>query len=488
MSEPTTEELRGATGIGPGDVIAGKYLIEAALGAGGMGVVFRARHTKLDGHVALKFLSRECLANPQAVSRFQREAQAAARLKNDHVVRVFDVGVHENGLPYIVMEHLEGGDLARLLRATGTLPPEQAVDLLLQACVAVAEAHDAGIIHRDLKPSNLFCVPRADGRFTIKIVDFGISKLAGALLADEESVTVTGNFIGSPSYMSPEQMHSASRVDERADIWSLGVVLYECLTGKLPFPAASYPEMCLKVTQAAPVPPRAHRPELPVALEHVILKCLEKAREQRYASVGELAEALREFAGGSSELPSAGLAAADAAGIFAHSSRPPRRASHLPSFSLTQPSWVRTDRPVSDRRLPLLAALTLFGACLLAVLVWVVFGSRRVERAAAPGLPSAIQVASPPVKTEEPQAVPTGPPLNPEPWPAVPAASEPVTAPEPVAAPTPVVSAQPVSPPSAPSAVGPPSPVESALAPRSRPASPVRPPAERDARSPTWTR
>jgi serine/threonine-protein kinase len=233
---PTTiGELRGIAGIGPGDVIAGKYRIEAVLGAGGMGVVFLARHALLGGPVALKFLSRDFVGNPQAVSRFHREAQAAARLKSEHVVRVFDVGVHESGSPYIVMEQLDGGDLQRLLRNEGRLSVEHAVDLALQACSALAEAHRAGIVHRDLKPSNLFCVPRADGRFTLKIVDFGISKLASA----DESVTVTGNFIGSPAYMSPEQMDAPNRVDERADLWSLGVVLYECVTGKLPSSAAA---------------------------------------------------------------------------------------------------------------------------------------------------------------------------------------------------------------------------------------------------------
>ncbi|HET9932396.1 MAG TPA: serine/threonine-protein kinase, partial [Polyangiaceae bacterium] len=164
-------------GIGVGDVIAEKYRIESVLGAGGMGVVFSARHTTLNGQFALKFLSRDGLQSSQAIGRFYREAQAAARLRSEHAVRVFDVGTHTNGLPFIVMEYLEGADLGRVLRASGQLPVTEAVDYTLQTCAAIADAHKAGIIHRDLKPSNLFCVTREDKSVIVKVLDFGISKV-----------------------------------------------------------------------------------------------------------------------------------------------------------------------------------------------------------------------------------------------------------------------------------------------------------------------
>jgi serine/threonine-protein kinase len=194
------------------------------------------------------------------------------------------------------MEFLEGRDLGELLRASGPLPVNLAADLFLQACSGVADAHRLGIIHRDLKPSNLFCVPRSDGGFTIKVVDFGISKITGASASREEPASVTSDVVGSPGYMSPEQMRSPGNIDRRTDIWSLGVALYECLTGKMPFHADSYAELCLKVYQDAPLSASAHGIELPPTLEAILERCLAKDPEQRYATAGELAAALSEFA------------------------------------------------------------------------------------------------------------------------------------------------------------------------------------------------
>jgi eukaryotic-like serine/threonine-protein kinase len=498
VTEPTSiAEARGIAGIGPGDVIAGKYRIDEVLGAGGMGVVFLARHTLLNGPIALKFLSRDFVGNAQAVSRFHREAQAAARLKSENVVRVFDVGVHESGSPFIVMEHLEGGDLGRLLRSEGRLPVERAVDLMLQACSAMAEAHREGIVHRDLKPSNLFCVPRAGGRFTLKIVDFGISKLASA----DQSMTVTGNFIGSPAYMSPEQMDAPNRVDERADIWSLGVVLYECVTGKLPFSASSYPEICLSVTQKSPVRPREHRGDLPPALERVILKCLEKDREKRFASALELAGALREFAGPASDFPPESAGTTSAATVFSASNRPLRRAPLLPSFSLTQPSWVRSDRPTSDRRPALRVGAAVVGAAALAgLIVWSFSRDTSAPHAAGPGGASAraaVNASSPVSPPTPPRVTPTPPrvevavrplatPSIALPTPSVrvlPSAGAAASvAPRPTTVPAPAANARPAG-----SSAKPVSSASLEAAPRPRPA-PVKPPADRDAKSPTWTR
>lgn len=357
-------------GIAIGDIVGDKYRIDALLGAGGMGVVFAAHHITLQGQFALKFLSREGLANTQAIGRFKREAQATAKLKSEHAVRVFDVGTHANGLPYIVMEYLEGGDLGRLLRNAKQLPIAEAIDYLLQTCAAIADAHKAGIIHRDIKPSNLFCVTREDQSLMIKVLDFGISKVTDGL-ASEAGVTATGHFIGSPSYMSPEQMRAPDRVDLRTDIWSLGVVLYECLTAKLPFPASTLPEICLRVAQDPPIPPSAHRADLPPGLEAVILRCLEKDREKRFPTVNALAEALSEFVEQPvpAKLWQSATSGVGALGRVAPSAA--RRRTRTASFRLTQPTWARTASTVFARRRSLVLAL---GGAALVTLMAVVGG------------------------------------------------------------------------------------------------------------------
>src|ERR1700722_2893905 len=200
-----TASPRSSAGVEPGEGLAGKYRIERVLGAGGMGGVVAAHHIQLDQRVALKFLVPEALLNPGSIARCAREARAAVKIKSEHVARVSDVGQLENGAPYMVMEYLEGLDLSTWLRDRGALPVEQAVDFVLQAGEAIADAHALGIVHRDLKPANLFCVRRSDGQLTIKVLDFGISKLTtgGALVPD---MTRTSAMMGSPYYMSPEQM------------------------------------------------------------------------------------------------------------------------------------------------------------------------------------------------------------------------------------------------------------------------------------------
>src|SRR3954454_18638740 len=219
--------------IAEGRVLAGKYRIERVLGRGGMGVVVAAHHIHLDEKVAIKFLLPEAVANAEVLGRFVREARAAVRIKSEHVARVSDVGTLEGGEPYMVMEYLEGSDLAEWLLQRGALPVEQAVEFLLQASEAIAEAHALGIVHRDLKPANLFVVRRADGLLSIKVLDFGISKVTDASMA-AGAATSTLALMGSPLYMSPEQMESARTADARSDIWSLGVILYELLTGACP--------------------------------------------------------------------------------------------------------------------------------------------------------------------------------------------------------------------------------------------------------------
>jgi serine/threonine-protein kinase len=276
--------------------LAGKYRVDRVLGVGGMGVVVAAHHIDLDEKVAIKFLLPQSLANKEAVARFAREARAAVKIKSEHVARVSDVGKLENGSPYMVMEYLEGGDLADWLSQRGALPVEQAVDFLLQACEAIAEAHSLGIVHRDLKPANLFIIRRADGQLSVKVLDFGISKMTGIGAASADgSMTKTSSLMGSPLYMSPEQMQTPKDVDSRSDIWAIGVILHELLTGNSPFIAETMPELVLKIVSSPPPPLRAGRPDAPDGLEAVLRRCLEKDRGKRYETVGELALALMQF-------------------------------------------------------------------------------------------------------------------------------------------------------------------------------------------------
>ncbi len=284
------------TPVREGDLLAGKYRIERVLGLGGMGVVVAARHEQLDQLVAIKFVREDALGNEDAVERFLREARSAVRLKSDHVARVIDVGKLDSGAPYMVMEFLDGDDLARVLEEHGPMAPDAAVQLVLQACDAVAEAHAAGIVHRDLKPENLFLTQTVTGRPKIKVLDFGVSKSSGMTTGGQGALTRTRSMLGSPLYMSPEQMRSAKDVDARADVWALGVVLFQLLTCRWPFEAQNMPELCLKVVTEPPQSLTALRAGLPPALVAVIERCLEKDPKGRYADAAALAQALEPFA------------------------------------------------------------------------------------------------------------------------------------------------------------------------------------------------
>ena len=293
MSSNSPDDVEAA-GVKAGDILAGKYRVDRVLGVGGMGVVVAAHHIQLDEHVAIKFLLPQALANAEAVQRFDREARAAVKIKSEHVARVIDVGKLENGAPYMVMEYLEGRDLSAWLTERGPLPVEQAVEFVLQACEAIAEAHAMGIVHRDLKPANLYCIRRPDGALSIKVLDFGISKSTSG--AGGMGMTKTHTVMGSPLYMSPEQMESSKGVDARADIWALGVILFELVTGRVPFEGEAITELVLKIVTASPPILLGAMPGVPPGLDPIIHKCLEKKRENRYASVSELANDLLPYA------------------------------------------------------------------------------------------------------------------------------------------------------------------------------------------------
>jgi serine/threonine-protein kinase len=281
-----------AVGVREGEILGGKYQIEKVLGVGGMGLVAAARHLQLDTKVALKFLLPAFSEDREAVMRFAREARAAVKITSEHVVRVLDVGTLDGGAPFMVMEFLDGGDLAGWLAEKGPLSIEQTVDFVLQTCIALADAHGLGIVHRDLKPSNLFCVRRSDGQYIIKVLDFGISRLTGP----DVSMTTSAAVLGSPVYMSPEQMQSAKDADAQSDIWALGVIMYELLSGHVPFDGAAATEVAVKVATQLPPSLRSSRPDLPGGLEAIVFKCLAKDRQHRYRSVAELASALADFA------------------------------------------------------------------------------------------------------------------------------------------------------------------------------------------------
>jgi eukaryotic-like serine/threonine-protein kinase len=299
----SSEPPKPRISVQPGSVIAGKYLIERVLGQGGMGVVIAARHTLLDEPVAVKMLLPSIAESADSVERFVREARAASRIKSEHVVRVSDVGTLEDGTAFMVMELLEGSDLSQLLQQRGPLPVADAIDYVLQACEALADAHVMGIVHRDLKPGNLFLSHRRDGSPLVKVLDFGISKFAGGASAGAPmSMTATSAVMGSPLYMSPEQMLSARDADMRSDIWAIGVILYELLAGRPPFHGTSLPEVCARVTQYDPPPLDTTRTDVPPEVAQVITKCLHKNRDRRFQNVGELALALVHHAPKSSRL------------------------------------------------------------------------------------------------------------------------------------------------------------------------------------------
>jgi serine/threonine-protein kinase len=275
---------------GVGELVLGKYRVESRLGAGGMGAVFAARHEQLGQVVALKVLNPAATDDPESVVRFMREAQSAGSLDSEHVVRVFDVGALADGTPVMVMERLVGRDLSDLLERRGALDVSLAVECVYQAAVGVADAHEAGIIHRDLKPSNLFVMRRRDGAPLVKVLDFGISK---ALDPDGQSVrlTQTRTIVGSPLYMSPEQVRDARRVDARSDVWSLGVILQELLTGHPPFDGDSLPSVCARIIADPPTP--IVREDVPRELLAVVERSLQKDPSQRYQTAHAFCEALR---------------------------------------------------------------------------------------------------------------------------------------------------------------------------------------------------
>jgi serine/threonine protein kinase len=396
-----------------GEVLLGKYRVDRVLGAGGIGIIVAAHHLQLDERVAIKFLLPDALQSPDVVARFAQEARAAVKIKSEHVVRVIDVGTLSSGSPYMVMEYLEGADLSAILSRRGPMPVEEVVGLVLQACEALAEAHALGIVHRDLKPANLFSIARADGSPSVKVLDFGISKVTtpGA----DMGMTKTSAIVGSPLYMSPEQMRSAKSVDARTDIWSLGAILYELLSGLPPFTGESLPEVCVNIMNTPPAALYAVRPDLPPRLEGVILCCLEKDRQNRYANIAELAIALAEFAPRQAKNSVERVTKViQAAGISSSHFQLPEGSVPPPAArqAKTHASWGSTSPGRSATRAPLFVLLGIGALAVGGAGVWI--GAR--SHGAAPAVVAPVATGADPSRearvTNAPAVTATPPPAS----------------------------------------------------------------------------
>lgn len=279
----------------PDTIIAGRYRIIRALGVGAMGVVVEARHMQLEQRVAIKFLRADLLDRPEMLQRFDREAKAAARLRGEHVTHVLDVGIDDRGVPFFVMEYLRGDPLSTLMSKTPQMPFESVASLMIEACAGLAEAHALRIVHRDVKPENLFLTVLPDGTRKLKILDFGVSKVALTGSVIETDVRQTDTMVGSPLYMSPEQVRAA-KIDARSDFWSLGVTMFEMLAGRPPFMSDSLVQVCGMVLEAEIPDVRTYRADCPPELAAIVAKCLRRLPSERFANAGELAMALAPLA------------------------------------------------------------------------------------------------------------------------------------------------------------------------------------------------
>ena len=280
--------------LAPGTIVDGKYRIVRLLGSGAMGAVYEGENVRIQRRVAIKTLHADLTRKRDAVMRFEREAQAAGRIGSEHIVEVLDVGELPDGGRYLVMEYCDGTTLGERLKARGRLAPSEIVPILVQLLAGLAAAHDKGIIHRDLKPANVFLLKHRNGQPDfVKILDFGVSKFS--VLGEEASMTATGMVLGTPFYMAPEQAKGSRDVDLRSDLYAVGVILYECLTGQVPYNAATFNELLFKIVLEAPPPPERFAPDLDPHLSHVLRKAMAHEPRERYQSALELQHALGEW-------------------------------------------------------------------------------------------------------------------------------------------------------------------------------------------------
>jgi serine/threonine-protein kinase len=392
----------GASNPRLGRTAGGKYKLVRLLGAGGMGEVYEAQHSVVGRRFAIKFLHPELAGNTEIVARFQREAQAAGSLENENIAAVLDAGTDEDGAPYLVMEYLEGEDLAHLLFRAGPLPVPRAAYILIQACRGLVAAHERNIVHRDLKPENLFVCKRNDGSDLVKVLDFGIAKLHVG--GSGTGLTHTGATMGTPFYMSLEQARGAKEVDHRTDIYSLGVILYEILTGAKPHPGESYNEILYHVISNEPAPLDNVRVGLPAGLSAVVNKAMAREAGDRYASAALLMEALIPFAGRAVTPLRTSLGATVQTPGSIPNVRVPTEA--LPPQPEPEEADVGEDEvPRNRSRIYLLGGSAAILVLLVSVLVWVALGRKPESKVAMP-VPAVQPVTAQPVAVLAPSPAP----------------------------------------------------------------------------------
>jgi len=401
--------------LAAGDIIDSRYRVEEIIGRGGMGLVASAVHMQLGRRVAIKLLVPKAAGSDVAHERFLREARAAAHLRNEHVVQVLDFGILENGSPVIVMELLKGYDLERTLIKRGPLPIIEAVDFLLQACEAVAEAHAHGLVHRDIKPSNLFVSHAADGSPHIKVLDFGVSKLVRGAESEsgfrEQSLTGSRMVVGSPAYMAPEQVSCGGETDARTDVWALGVTLFELLTETRPFDAASVPLAFASIMRDSPPLLRARCLEAPHQLEELVQWCLEKDPAKRCPDVVTFAKRLADAFPSPlrSEVAARIERLAKAASVESDSDRLTLVQSSQRRDSASTSAWTLTprgQRSAVRRRFPPPLRFVAGGTALLLLVGAVIWGVISLDRSASPPETSAAPLPSMPASTAEPPSLP----------------------------------------------------------------------------------
>lgn len=281
-----------------GQLLLGRYRIIKRLGEGGMGAVYEGKHELIGKRLAIKCLHPQFMSNEEVVERFHREAHAATAVGNEHIIEVTDVGSFDDGSPFMVMEYLEGHEFGALLDTEGPMPISRLVHIVGQVCGALAAAHARGIVHRDMKPENVYLIRRGNDDDFVKVLDFGISKIkeSSESLGEGSSLTKTGMALGTPYYMPPEQAQGLRDIDHRADIYAVGVILYQGLSGRLPFDAESYPALMVKIMTELPRPLAELREDIPDALQQIVYKAMEKDRDIRFQTIEELAMALQPFA------------------------------------------------------------------------------------------------------------------------------------------------------------------------------------------------